>query len=179
MAIAEQQDDPALERRTLAHAAFVECFHLRWHDCLTKGLRAIELARNVGDMHNEMAASRIVGWAATATGDRDHSHLHTAAALALAEQLRERWWLVGSSFNGALLSAYEGDWPAARELNELGRAAQPGDPRHLALCVVLEYEVGEYTEGTAYAERLQEVAESVPPPGPTGEYVFLSCLPRS
>ena len=168
LAIAEQQDDGALERRTLTHAAFVECFHLRWHDCLTKGLRAIELARNAGDLHNEMAASRIVGWAATVMGDSEQARLHAAAALALAERIREAWWLVGTSFNDGLVSAYTGEWRAAREMSELGFAVQPEDPRHLTLRAVLDYELGELEEGTAYIQRLQEAAQRVPPPGPIG-----------
>ncbi|MGH3137399.1 MAG: ATP-binding protein [Gaiellaceae bacterium] len=176
LAIAERQDDAALERRTLAHAAFVDLFHLRWQDSLTKGLRAIELARDAGDLHNEMAARRVVGWAATATGEREQARLHAAAALALAEQLRERWWLVSTSFNNGLLSLYEGDWRAVREMGELGLTAQPSDPRHLMLRAVLEYELGEYKEGRAYVDRLQEAARSVPPPGPTGEHVWLSFL---
>ena len=49
LSIAEREDDSALERRTLANAAFVDAFHLRWGDCLAKGLRAIELAQGAGD----------------------------------------------------------------------------------------------------------------------------------
>ena len=33
----ERQDDAALERRTLANAAFVDVFHFRWQDCLGEG----------------------------------------------------------------------------------------------------------------------------------------------
>ena len=38
LAIAEREGDSAIERRTLANAAFVDAFHLRWHDCLARGL---------------------------------------------------------------------------------------------------------------------------------------------
>src|SRR5438876_7898134 len=44
LSIAQRQDDAALERRTLANAAWVDVWHLRSQDCLEKGLRAIELA---------------------------------------------------------------------------------------------------------------------------------------
>ena len=44
LSIAQRQDDAALERRTLANAAWVDVWHFRSQDCLEKGLRAIELA---------------------------------------------------------------------------------------------------------------------------------------
>jgi hypothetical protein len=90
--------------------------------------------------------------------------------------MREAWWLVSTIFNSMLLSVYQGDWRAARELSELGRAVQPDDPRHLALRAVLEYELGELEEGTAHLDRLQAAAERVPPPGMTAEHVLVAHL---
>ncbi len=52
------QGDAALERRTLANAAFVDAFHLRWQDCLTEGLRAIDLAQRVGDLKQRAASAQ-------------------------------------------------------------------------------------------------------------------------
>ena len=124
LSIAEREDDAALERRTLANAAFVDAFHLRWPDCLARGLRAIELAQHAGDPHTEIPARRAVAFALTATGEREQARLHTAAALAHAEPLRESWWLTSTSFSNALLCLYEGDWRAAREMSELGLAAR-------------------------------------------------------
>ncbi|MGH3082927.1 MAG: ATP-binding protein [Gaiellaceae bacterium] len=176
LSIAERDDDAGLERRTLAHAAFVDAFHLRWDDCLPKGLRAVELAQRAGDLHTEVPASRAVAFALTATGEGERGRLHTEAALAHAKKLRESWWLTSSSFSNELLCLYGGDWAVAREMGELGLAEEPRDPRHLALLATLEYEVGDDDAGDGYLARLQEVAASVQPPGPIADYVFLAAV---
>ena len=76
LAIAQRQANPALERRTLANAAWADAYHLRWPDCLAKGLRSIELAQHAGDPHTEMTARRAVAWALTATGERVQARQH-------------------------------------------------------------------------------------------------------
>ncbi len=176
LAIAEREDDEALERRTLANFAFVDAFHLRWRDGLANGLRAIELTADAGDPRTEMAARRSVAFALLATGKCEQARLHTESAVAQAEQLRESWWLTSTSFSHELPCLYQGDWEAARAMSELGLAADSRDPRHLALRAVLEYELGNPDEGAPYLARLQEVARSVPPPGPIADHVFLALV---
>jgi DNA-binding SARP family transcriptional activator len=176
LAIAVREHDEALERRTLANSAFVDAFHLRWSDGIERGLRAIELTANAGDPRTEMHARRSVAFALVATGKCKQARLHTEAAVAQAEQLRESWWLTSTSFSNQLPCLYQGDWGVARAMSELGLAAEPRDPRHLALRAALEYELGNPDEGAAYVARLQEVAESVPPPGPIADHVFLAVV---
>jgi DNA-binding SARP family transcriptional activator len=174
LSIAERDEDAALERRTLAYAAFVDAFHHRWRDCLARGLPAVELARQAGDPRTEIPARRAVAFSLAATGEREQGRFQTSAALAYAKQLHESWWLTSTSFSNELLCLYEGDWSAAREMSELGLAVEPRDPRHLALRAALEYELGNHDKGGSYVARLQEVAESVPPPGPIADHVFLA-----
>jgi DNA-binding SARP family transcriptional activator len=176
LAIAEREDDPALERRTLANAAFVDAFHLRWQDCRTRGLRAIALTQHAGDLRTEILARRAVAFTFTSTGEGEQARLHTAAALAHAEHLRENWWLTSTTFSHELPCLYLGDWQAAREMSKLGLEAAPRDARHLALRAALEFELGDPDEGSMYIARLQEVAESAPPPGPIADYVFLGAI---
>jgi DNA-binding SARP family transcriptional activator len=176
LSIAERNDDAALLRKMLANAAFVDAFHLRLQDCLTKGLRATELAQHAGDTHTEMAARRAAAWALAATGEREQARFHTAAALAHAEKLHESWWLTSTTFSHELLCLYEGNWRGAREMSELGLAAEPQDPRHLALRAALEYELGDHDAGAEYIARLQQVTESAPPPGPIADHVFLATV---
>ncbi len=176
LAIAQREHDAALERRTLASAAFVDAFHLRWDDCTRQGTRAIELSHPAGDLRNEMNALRLVAWALTARGERELARSHSARALSCAEGLQERWSVASAFFNNELLSLYEGDWRTARETGELGLAALPRDPRHLGMLAVAHYELGEHAEGTAYIARLEEVAASVPPPGATADHVFVAVL---
>ena len=174
LSIARSQDDAALERRTLANAAWVDVWHFRLQDALEKGLRAIELASRAADEHTESDARRSVVWALTATGEREQVRTHTVEALAVAERLRDRWSLASASFDNARLSVYEGDWQAARQMTEISSSAQPRDPRAFAMRALLEYELGDFDAGAAYLARLQEVAQSVPPPGPIAEHVFMA-----
>ena len=176
LSIARRYEDATLERRALANAAFVDAFHLRWEDCLSRGLLAVEMARAAGDLDRELPARRAVGWALRATGEREPARIHTAAALARCEELRERWWLASASWDHGLLSFYEGDWQSVRKMSDIGLAAQPEDPRHLALRAVLEYTLGEPDAGAAWIGRLQEVVELVPPPGPIADHVILAAV---
>ncbi len=79
--------------RTLANAANVDGFHMRWREGLGKGLRAIELARNVDEPQAEMRALLWTAAALAATGEPRRAVPHAEAMLALAEKLRDRWWL--------------------------------------------------------------------------------------
>ena len=174
--IACRHGDSELERNTLADAAFVEAFHLRWVECLATGLRAIELAREARDLRTEWAARRSVVWPLVATGRREEARLQGAAALACAEALREPWPVASASWQNAVISLYEGDWDAARELGELGLAALPRDPRNLMVRALGEYQVGQYEVGAAFVARLREVVRTVPPPGPTADHVFAALV---
>jgi DNA-binding SARP family transcriptional activator len=176
LSIAERERDTAVERRTLANAAFVDAFHLRWGDCVENGTRAIELAREDDDPSTEIPASRAVVFALTATGERERARSLLAPALARAEQLRERWWLTSTSFNNEVLCLYEGDWQTAREMSELGLAADPRDPRHLALRAVLESRLGDDDAVAAYLDRLRDVALASPPPGPIVDHIQLALV---
>jgi DNA-binding SARP family transcriptional activator len=174
LSIAEREGDATIARRTLANAAFVDAFHLEWRDCLVRGYRAIELALEADDPSTEIPARRAVVFALTATGEREQAHSLLAPALARAEQLRESWWLTSTSFSNEVVSLYEGDWSTAREMSDIGLAADPRDARHLALRGVLEHQLGNADAGAAYLARLHEVAASGPPPGTIADHVFLA-----
>jgi DNA-binding SARP family transcriptional activator len=174
LAIAERDHDRGLEQRALALAAFVDAFHLRWESCLTMGARAIAVPPSSADPGIEIQARRSVGWALAATGDLQEGKLQMATALGLAQRLRGTWWVTSASFSNELFCMYEGDLSAARELSELGLAADPRDPRHLGLRAVLESELGDPDQTAAYLDRLQEFVADLAPPGPSAAYVFLS-----
>ena len=174
LAIAEREHDKGLEQRTLAVAAFVDAFHLRWESCLTTGARAIAVPPSSGDSGSEIQARRSVGWALAATGKLEEGKLQTAAALGLAQRLRGTWWVTSASFSNELFCMYEGEWSAARKLSELGLAADPCDPRHLGLRALLESEVGDPGQSAAYVDRLHDLVANLAPPGPSAAYVFLA-----
>jgi hypothetical protein len=176
LSIARRHDDAVLERRALANASWVDAWHFRWQDGIEKGLRAIELARRAADEHTEIAAHRCITWAATATGEREQAGSHTERTLALAQRLRERWWLASASYDSARLSLYVGDWESARRMTDISLTAQSRDGRPLAMRALLEYELGNFDTGAAYAAQLQELVASVAPPGPIAEHYFFASL---
>jgi tetratricopeptide (TPR) repeat protein len=174
LSIAEREHDEGLERWTLAAAAFVDAFHLRWQSCLAMGLRAIRMPQSVGDLRTDIYARRAVAFALAATGRLEDGRAQTAAALDPAKRLGETWWVTSATFSHELFCMYEGDWSAALEMSELGLAADPRDPRHLALRAVLESESGDPDEAAGYVDRLRQVVANAPAPGPIADYVLLS-----
>jgi DNA-binding SARP family transcriptional activator len=171
LSIAAREGDATLKRRALANAAFVDPFHLRWEECLTRGLQVLELAQVAGDPRTEIAARRALGFAFVATGKPGQAREQTTAAVKLAEQLRETWWVTSASWSNGVVFLYLGDFAGARRMAELGLAAEPHDPRHLALSALLEYDVGDLEVATARLARLQDLAATVPPPGPIADHV--------
>ena len=139
LSIAQTTGDAALERRTLANAAWVDVWHFRPQECLEKGLKAIELAGQAGDDQTEINARRSIVWALMASGERDQIRAHTAAGFALAERLRDRWSLASAGFDNARLAVYEGDWETARQMSDVGsmaRAARSSSARDAGLARV-------------------------------------------
>ena len=174
LAIAEREHDDGLEQRTLAVAAFVDAFHLRWESCLARGLRAVGMHESSGDPGSEIIARRAVAFAFAATGRLEEGKRQMEAALDLAKRLRETWWLTSSTYSNEIFCLYEGSWSAAREMSQLGLASDARDPRHLALRALLESEAGNADEAPVYLDRLAETVAKVAPPGPVADYVFLS-----
>jgi DNA-binding SARP family transcriptional activator len=172
LSIARTTGDAALERRTLANAAWVDVWHFRREECLEKGLRAIELSGQTGDDQSEINARRSVVWALMATGELEQIRAHTAAGFALAERLRDSWSIASAGFDNARLAVYEGDWETARHMSDIGATAEPRGPRALAMRAQLEYELGNFDVGSTYIARLQDAAVGAPP-GPIAEHVFM------
>ena len=170
LSLARTYGDLSLETRTLARAAYVDSFHVRWPECREKALRAVELAVRSDDLQSEAIARTTAARVFTVTAEPVQAALQAAAGLARAEKLRDRWWLSTARFNAELLSAFRGEWRAARDLLGPALDAQPRDPRHVGLHAWVECELGNFEEAAAYAERLLEGIRSFPPPGPTAEY---------
>jgi len=166
LSIAQREQDASLEMWTLAHHSAVDCIHLHYQHGIENGLRAIELARQLNDPRTEIDTRLYVSIALMMTGKLDQAQQHATLMLSLAEGLRNRFWL-GSAFStNALLSSLRGDWQAARDLSDRGLTVAPQDIRLLANRVMIEYEVGEFSQGEACLERFLELFRLMPP-GPT------------
>ena len=171
LAIARQQGDVGLEMRTLSSASYVDYWHLHYQESLAKSLRAIELARYADDPHAEV----VVRFWATATlwivGDLEGVRRHASACLAVAERLRHRYWLASALWRSENVASLEGGWQAGRDFSERGLAVLPSDSRLLFTRVLLEYQVGDFSQGNVFLERLLE-AMRLNAPGPSLPYAY-------
>jgi tetratricopeptide (TPR) repeat protein len=154
LAIARREGDPALEVRTLAAAANVDYFHLRFQEGLEGSRRAIALAGRLDDQQAAWSAHLDASRILTYTGEVGGAQQHAAAALELAERLRGRSQLALSFWGNARLLRLQGGWQGARQFSDRGLAVAPQDVSLLGDRVLLEYEVGDFGQGEAYLERL-------------------------
>ena len=155
MAIAEREDDPALEMSTLFDSNGVELIHLHRQEALKGTLRVIELARELGDPVTELIAHWHAFRALVALGDPEAARPHADAVSRLEERVRS-----GNRRRSALhaqLSFLQGDWRAAsRRLDRWLAARHAGvGYGHIARALV-EYEVGAFAQGEAFLERATE-----------------------
>jgi DNA-binding CsgD family transcriptional regulator len=161
LAIAQSSGDSALEMRTLAHSSTVDYWHLHHQGTVTKGLRAIELARQAGDQLSEVSARFWVGIALLNTGNSREAQRQAAVMLATAESLRAQYWLATALWLNEFVSRYKGNWEAAREFNLRGLSVSPPDTRLLGTRMLLEYETGNMVEGNEYLDGLVETLRLV------------------
>ncbi len=175
LAIAQSENDAALEFKILAGELYMGVWHCSWEEVLDKTPRAIELAKTVDDPLGEL----LTRWGAI-SAEMAHGHLeaarhHITEGMVLAERLRDRHLICGTIFRGVNLSRAEGDWQTARDSLDRGLAISPMDPRLLGARVLLEYLLGEFGPGSVYLERSLEVMR-LTKPGPTIEYASVAWM---
>ena len=152
---------------TLANAARVDRYYLGFQGVLRKSLRAIELARQHDDLFVEVAARNEASFAYGDAGELEQARQHAVAMLEGAERLRDRYWLSSAlNFNRALCYSM-GDWLEGREFSNRGLAVSPMEPRILGLRGLLEYDVGDFSQGEVFLQRLLEVVRILPPAATT------------
>ncbi len=108
-------------------------------------------------------------------GDPDEAGLHATAMLVPAERLRHHFYLARTLFANASLAGCRGSWQAARDFSDRGLAVSPREARLLGNRLILEYELGDFSQGQIYLERLLEVVQ-LTAPGPTLEHSLLALM---
>jgi DNA-binding CsgD family transcriptional regulator len=172
LAIAQREQDTALEMRACIDAADVEWHHLHWQEgLLDTSLRAVELARRLDDAYAQGWPCCLAGFALTVVGRGHDAQEHVASAMALAEKLRDRDLLVWASHIADTISHTLGDWQAAWAFSEQGLAVAPDYPNLVALRALLEYERGDFNTGQVYVERLLAGVRRARPVA-NAEYVY-------
>ena len=171
LAIAQGEDDAALQMSTLTHAARVDLDHLRWQESLEKSLRAVGLADRADDPHCEVAAHFWAALALMGIRDLEAVRPHATAMLAVAERLRDRYWLASAFWVNERVCSLGGDWQAARDFSNRGLSALSTDPRLLGTRAVLEYGMGDFGQGEAHQQQLMW-AMRLATPGPSNESAY-------
>jgi tetratricopeptide (TPR) repeat protein len=171
LAIARREGDLALEVRTLAAAADVDFYHLRFQEGLERARRAIALAGRLGDQQAAWLAHLDAARILTLTGEVGGAQQHAAAALELAERLRGRFRLTLSFMWSVRLLRLQGGWQGAREFSDRSLALAPQDVLLLGERVLLEYDVGDFGQGEAH---LEPFLATIPPAAarPGAQYAF-------
>ncbi len=175
LAIAQRARDHQLELQALSNAIQVDEFYYNLREAITKGLRVFELARHVDDPHSEVVAHFYTAWTQIAVGDPGGARLRLEPLAALADRLRHRSWLSNANLTHSYLSQLEVEWQAARNYSDRGLAVLPMEPRLLGFRELLEYGVGDFSQGEVFLQRLLEVVR-IMPPGATMAYGLTSLL---
>ena len=175
LAIARREDDRALEMWTLVYAASVDGQHLRRVTSLEHALKAIELARSLDDPYAELQAHHFAFIGFHYRGDRENASAHARAMMPLAERLRQRVSSELALGHSSSLAFSTGDWAEARELNDRLLALTPGSALAIGLRALVEHEVGNFSEGAQYIERLIE-AMRLAPSGPNWWHIVPAVL---
>ena len=175
LTIAQKLGDVALEVRTLANATQVHLHHRRRQETIETGLRAIELASHIDDPRHEATARYYTSTALANNGDIEGARRHSTALLALARRLRDRELLNTAFHANQRLCRLQGDWDSARDYIDRGLASWPAEPRLLAGRAMVEYEAGDFGQGSVYLDQFLE-AVRLNPPGPTVPYALMAGL---
>jgi hypothetical protein len=171
--IAQREKNQALEMRTLVRAVNVDLFHFNFEQGASRGLRAIELAQQVGDQRSEFIARFYLSRILETRCDLSQAKEQVTAMLDLARMTRDRYYQVNALLAGQQQSMLVGDWSAARESSEEALGLAPADPRLFIFRGWLEHEVGEFNEGELYLERLLEIILNVPS-APTTDFAYVA-----
>ena len=163
MAIARRDGDIRLEIQTLGNGAEGDMNFMHWRQGLEKCQRAIDLAGRTDAVQTQMLARLFASILLYVSGDLPQATEQTTSLLALAEQLRDRRWLVSALYIDAIVAVYRGDWGSARDRIEHGLALSPTDPRLLWTAVLLEREAGDLAAAQLFLTRLLDVVRLSPP----------------
>ena len=129
LSIAQREQDPSLEMRTLAGAAEAARWQLSLMEAVDYGQRAVELTSQIDDPRSEILARLHMGFGLSAMGDHTQAQLNCAAILTTAERLRDPGRLNDAIARNAELCFLEGKWQDARTYGRpRGRADRDRDP---------------------------------------------------
>ena len=153
IAIARLEGDTALEAQTLSMASHVESDVIHWEESLEKSLQAISLLTQGENPEADNWARLSAFESLRAMGDFDGARRHAEAMLVSVERVPRRQR--ARAFYANVISAYRrGDWTAARALSDRGLEVGQAFPQLLACRAQLEFETGNFEQGSTYLDTL-------------------------
>ena len=156
LAIARRLEDPSLEMRALAWSSNIDYHHMHWEECLESSQSAIELSsRTPDDLGTDIVALGSASAALFVLGKTEEARNCLGDTLATGERLRDRYMLGLALWRNENLSNLEGDWESARRFSDRSLEVYY-DARPLATRVLMEYQVGNFSQGESYLEQLLE-----------------------
>ncbi|MCH9011025.1 MAG: hypothetical protein IIC21_10405, partial [Chloroflexi bacterium] len=168
--IAQREQDTALEITALSSIANAHwMMRLDFQKTLENALRAIELHRVANNNQLLHGAHWSAMMALMAMGDVEGSWRHATAHLAMAEKGGVRFSIAQALHANETLAYMQGDWVTARDFSDRGLAVGRRDGRLVSNRATLEYELGDFSQGDAYLERLVETM-GLSVPGPNLDY---------
>ena len=176
LTIAQHKKDAALELTTLANAADVDFYHLRWLQLLERREQAVELACRADVYQAEVWPRYLAAAALWIMGGSERMALHAAAMLDRAEKLRNRGSLANALVVNAGAAHMRGGWQTARQFSDRMSVVAPHWYWTLASRALLEYEVGDFEQGELNMELLLEEMRRTPA-GPTAEFAYAALAP--
>jgi len=171
LAIAQRENDQALEMRTLAAASDADFYRLRWSAVLERNVRVVELARRANDPHSEAWPHWLAAFSLLCLGRPEEAMAHATAMLQLAEKLHNRGFLASAWVLNALAAHTRGEWQAARDFYDRELSQGSDSFGFLAYRSLVDFEVGDFSLGEAHLERCLEIMGQAQP-GPTLEYAY-------
>ena len=154
ISIARREKDILLEMRTLANAANAEGRNNRWQESLDSSLQAIILSESVDDLRSELLARIWAGYSLVQLGEPAEAHPHSKAMLTAAEKLRAGFWIVRAHGLEAMLLSLRGEWDDVRSITDRALAQLSNDAINLSRRALLEYELGNWSDGDSFAGQL-------------------------
>ena len=157
LAIARQEEDSALETQTLTYGTANDVWHLHLQEALEKGRQAIDLARRIDAPRDEENARFWVAIALNMMGDHSEAQGQAELVLPAAERAHSRYFHFMGLWVNLLLAISIGDWQAARSFGkqDFGLASEIEDII-LSLMALMEFQLGEFSQGQDYLDRFEQ-----------------------
>jgi tetratricopeptide (TPR) repeat protein len=152
--LAFRHGDRLLQVRVLAAAAGVDMYAARFAQGGKRGLRALKLAQQEGDLLGIAASSWAAGACLLYGGDLEQAERCIQAGIEPAERLKGRTHLARLYLHAASIAWLRGDLGAARGFCERGLAAAPRESRLVSCLAVIEGAAGNLGQAYAYVDCL-------------------------